>query len=456
MIRKIKSVIKKLTPKFLLNWYHGFLALAADFYYGRPSKKMVVIGVTGTAGKSTVVNLIGKILEEAGFKVGWISTANFKIGPKEWLNKTKMTMLGRFALQKFLKKMVLAGCQYAIIETSSEGIIQSRHLGINYDLAVFTNLHLEHIESHGGFEKYRAAKMKLFKHLTRYREKKIVKIGDQIREYSQKIIVANLDDENAKYFLKWPADEYYGFAIRDTNLRMHTNDTNKVKKVIAENMKLASDGAKFKIQNSEFKIHLLGEFNVYNCLTAIAIALSQGISLEACQKALEKFKGMPGRMETVINQPFKVIVDYAHTPEELEKVYKLLTETYKLICVLGSAGGGRDKWKRPKLGELAEKYCREIVLTNEDPYDENPATILNEIEAGFSQIRNSKSETLNYWKILDRREAIKKALSLAKPNEIVIITGKGCEQWIMGPKGQKIPWDDRLVVREEYRKLQDS
>lgn len=439
----IKKIIKKFLPKFILLFYHQFLAYFAALFYNWPSRKMIVIGVTGTSGKSTVVNLIGRILEEAGYKVGWTSTINFKIAEKEWLNETKMTMLGRFSLQKMLKQMLRAGCQYAIIETSSEGIVQSRHLGIDYDVVVFTNLTPEHIESHGSFDKYRAAKGKLFQHLMRDKKKKFVKINNQIHEYSRKIIVVNLNDKNADYFLKFPADEYYGYKIKEQNTKIKITNQN-LRIIEARDIKLNQKGCEFKINEFQFKIHLLGQFNIENSLAAVSVALSQNINLEVCQRALEKVKGIPGRLEIVIDKPFEIIVDYAHTPDSLEKVYQLISNikqpASRIIAVLGSAGGGRDKWKRPKMGAIAAQYADEVIITNEDPYDEDPQKIIEQVAAGVSN--------KNVYKILDRREAIKKAISLAKSGDIVIISGKGCEQCIMGPDGQKISWDDRKVVRE--------
>jgi len=447
----IKEIIKKFLPKSFLLFYHKVLAYLADFFYNHPSSKLIVIGVTGTAGKSTTVNLIGKILEEAGLKVGLTTTMNFKIGEKEWINKTKMTMPGRFFMQKILKEMVKANCQYAIIETSSEGILQFRHLGIDYDIAVFTGLHPEHIEAHGSFENYKKAKGKLFEKLEKRKEKIID--GKRIK----KVIVVNLDDENADYFLSYKADEYYGYSLNSKSQILNPKKIQnlKIKIVKAENIKLADDGSSFTVDGVDFKINLLGEFNIYNCLASIAVALSQNIDLKICQGALEKIKFLPGRMEIVVEKPFKVIVDYAHTPKELENVYqfvkfKLKNQESKIIGVLGSAGGGRDKWKRPVLGEIASQYCDFIILTNEDPYDEDPSQILSEIKTG---ILNSQFPISNLFEILDRREAIRKAISLAKENDIVIITGKGSEPWICVAHGKKIPWDDRKVVKEELTKL---
>jgi UDP-N-acetylmuramoyl-L-alanyl-D-glutamate--2,6-diaminopimelate ligase len=449
----LKRIIRKLLPKNFLFFYHKALAYLAAFFYGWPSRKMIVIGVTGTGGKSTVVNFIGRILEEVGYKVGWTSTINFKIGDREWLNKTKMTMPGRFYLQKLLKRMLQAGCQYAIIETSSEGLVQSRHLGINYDLALITNLFPEHLESHGGFENYKKAKAKLFQHLSRSKNKVIN--GQKIL----KKIVVNLNDQNAEYFLSFKADEYYGYKLKDWGSKIESLKTDHNLKIIeAENVKLTPGDFGFMIDGVGFKIHLPGKFNIENALAAITLAVSQGVSLESCRRTLDQIKSLPGRLEEINEgQNFRIFVDYAHTPDSLEAVYRLMVNLKqpgsRIIAVLGACGGGRDKWKRPVMGKLASQYCDYIVLTNEDPYDEDPGQILSQIRSG---ILNSTFNPQNLFEILDRREAIKKALSLARLNDIVVITGKGCEPWIVGSKGKKIPWDDREVVREEIKKLQEN
>jgi len=410
--------IKKLIPFFLLNWYHLSLAFLGALIYGFPSKRLKVIGITGTKGKSTVVELAGVILEEAGYKVASLSSIKFKIDKKEWINKLKMTMPGRFKLQRFLREAVKANCQYVVLEVTSEGILQHRQRFIDFDVALFTNLSPEHIERHGSFEKYRQAKGKLFKQC-------------------KKNHIINLDDKNADYFLEFKATKKLGYGLKISNFHS----------VIAKNPQTSNNGIKFSIKNTEFDLALSGQFNIYNSLAAICIGLSQGIDLEISKKALKKVKGIPGRMETVMEKPFKVIVDYAHTPDSLEKVYQTVSNfqlpTSNLICVLGSCGGGRDKWKRPKMGEIAAKYCGKIILTNEDPYDEEPLQIINEIEQGIHGIEY-------IYKILDRRKAIKKALELAKEGDAVIITGKGCEPWMCLADGKKIPWDDRKIVREEY------
>lgn len=394
----MKRLIKKFIPKFLLGWYHWGLAFLGACLYGFPSKKLKIIGVTGTNGKTTVVSLITEIFEEAGFRVASLSGIKFKINDKEWPNLLKMTMPGRFKIQKFFRQAVNAKCQYAVLEVTSEGIKQHRHCFINFDTAIFTNLSLEHIEAHKGFENYRAAKGKLF-------------------QAAKNIHIINIDDKNADYFLQFPAKKKYTYGLNQGDV---------------------------STQNTEFKLKLIGNFNIYNTLAAISVGFAYGVDAEVCKKAVEKLEGVPGRMEQILKEPFKVFVDYAFTPNALEKVYQTLKpQNAKMICVLGACGGGRDKWKRPVLGKIAAKYCDEVIITNEDPYDEDPMAIINEVAGGVT----NKAQ-----KILNRREAIQKSLALAGQGDTVVITGKGCEPWIVEAHGKRIPWDDRQVVREEYEK----
>jgi UDP-N-acetylmuramoyl-L-alanyl-D-glutamate--2,6-diaminopimelate ligase len=280
---------------------------------------------------------------------------------------------------------------------------------------MFTNISPEHIESHGSFEKYRDAKLKFFKALEKSRAKR-------------KTIIVNEDDSAASFFLNFNVEEKIRFGLKNLS-----------------NYKIEKEGITFEIDGTPIKSKLSGEFNLYNILAAIAFVKSQNIGMNTIKSALEKFSGIEGRMEKIDEgQDFKVIVDYAHTPDSLEKVYEIFQDSRK-ICVLGAAGGGRDKWKRPEMGKIASKHCDQVILTNEDPYDEEPAKIVSDVKKGIS---SGRCEV-----ILDRREAIKKALQGAKTGDAVIITGKGAEPWIMGPKGVKTRWDDREVAREELRRL---
>jgi len=409
----MKNLLRKIIPNFIFSAYHYLLVLIGALIYNFPSQKLIVVGVTGTNGKSTVVHLITQILEKAGHKVASLSSIKFKIGQQERQNMLKMTMPGRFKLQKFLYKAVKNNCEYAVLEVTSEGIKQHRHQFINFDIAIFTNLSKEHLEAHKGFENYKRAKAKLFKSLIKNKRKKIEE------KDIKKISIINIDDKNADYFLEFKPDKTYTYGI--------------------ENKKADITPEKIDLQ-----ISLPGEFNIYNALAAACVGFSQNIQVKQILESLKDAEIIPGRMETIINKPFKVVVDYAHTPDSLEKVYKTLEK--KLICVFGSCGGGRDKWKRPEIGKIAEKYCDKIILTNEDPYNENPNQILSDIESGFLQ---ANSKTL---KIIDRKKAVNKALSQAKEGDTVIITGKGCEPWMCVANGKKIPWNERKIVEEELEK----
>jgi UDP-N-acetylmuramoyl-L-alanyl-D-glutamate--2,6-diaminopimelate ligase len=432
----MKALIKKLIPKSILQIYHKFLAKLAALIYGNPSEKMIVIGVTGTNGKTTTVKLIARALEAGGFKVGFTSTAEFKIADKEWLNDKKMTMLGRFQLQKLLKEMLKAGCQYAVVETSSQGVEQFRHLGINYDYAVFTNLTPEHIEAHGGFENYKNAKGKFFEFLTKKKHKVID------NKTINKVSVVNMDDKYFEYFSSFKADKKIFYSINNGGADWQAKD-----------VKVSLTGTEFSVKNENFNLGIIGAFNVFNALPAIAIASNEGVSMEKIKQGLANLKVMPGRMELINEgQNFTVLVDYAPEPKSLEKLYETIkiVEKNKIIHVLGSCGGGRDIARRPILGKMAGQTADFVIVTNEDPYDDDPIEIINQVAAGAIEAGKKLNE--NLFKILDRREAIKKALSLAKEKDLVILTGKGSEQAMVVANGKLIPWDDRKVVRELLKK----
>jgi UDP-N-acetylmuramoyl-L-alanyl-D-glutamate--2,6-diaminopimelate ligase len=423
----IKTLIKKIAPKFVLDWYHLSLSFLGALIYGFPSyhgklpsvnKKMKVIGVTGTNGKTTVIDFTTRILEEAGFKVASFSSIRLRIEGKEEKNMYKMTMPGRFVMQRFLKRAYKAGCEYVLLEVTSEGIKQHRHKLINFNSAIFTNLTPEHIESHGSLENYLEAKLKLFKLLKK-----------------DSISVVNLDDPSSEKFIEHSRGKVYGYTFDKER-----EDLDLVKGELKE---YGSSGINFSVNNKEFHLDLLGTFNANNSLAAISFALSQGVSLDICDKALRKVKAVSGRMNVFKGEGFSVVVDYAHTPDALEKVYSSLSFTNRKICVLGSAGGGRDKWKRKLMGEIAGNNCEKIILTNEDPYDEDPQKIIDEVSEGTQ----GKEE-----KIIDRKEAIKKAISLAQEGDVVVVTGKGSEPWMCLEKGKKIPWDDREIVKEFLNK----
>ena len=437
----MKNFIKKFVPEWIIGWYHFALAYLGALIYRFPSRKMIVIGVTGTKGKTTTCNLIAQILNYCGLKTGLATTVNFRLGDEEWINEYKQTMLGRFKLQKLLRRLVKAGCKYAVIETSSEGILQYRHKAIDYRAAVFTNLSPEHIERHGSFENYRAAKLELFK--------KVAQREDGIGVY-------NLDDENVENFLAVPIKKQYGYCLKcqvsGYRVAMLEN------KYRVYDIKMLPEGISFVFDGEKIELPLFGEFNVYNAAAAICVALSQGLKIEQIKRALALASPVPGRMEIIDEgQDFAVIVDYAHEPVSFKSALKAVKifKPKRTIVVFGSAGGGRDKWRRPMMGEIADKYADIIIVTTDDPGDEKPGEIIDEILKGIlkNPLRILKK---NVFKIVDRRKAIKTAVGLARPDDLILFAGKGGETWMNIKKGKKIPWDEGAIVREEIRnKLAD-
>ncbi len=391
--------------------YHFCLSFLAALVYRFPSRKIFVIGVTGTKGKTTVVDLINLILETAGKKTAVLSSLYFKVGEGREENLTENTMPGRFFVQRFLGRAVKAGCGYAIVEVTSEGVRYYRHRFINWNLALITNLAPEHIESHGSFEKYRKAKLSFLKYAAAKGAK----------------VFLNKDDRGCDFFSsQLNKERVFPYSTSD--------------RLVESFLTLSPGQAIDKSTNLLFK-----KFNLSNVAAAVAIAKHLGIGEMKIIMALKSFNGLPGRMDVIQWDPFRFIVDYAHTPESLEKFYQIVKDGMhkeaRLICVLGSAGGGRDKWKRSAMGKIAAKYCESIILTNEDPYDEDPKKILNDIKSGIGG-------GVSVTEVLDRREAILKAVDLANAHDSVVVTGKGSEPYIHVSGGKKIEWNDRRAAEE--------
>lgn len=444
----MKRLIRRISPRFIISVYHNLLARIAALVYRNPSEKMIVIGVTGTNGKSTTVQFIGRILEDAGMKVGWTSTASFKIGKKEWENDKKMTMLGRFQTQKMLKQMVKVGCTHAIVETSSQGILQSRHIGINYDVAVLTNLTPEHIEAHGGFEAYKKAKQVLFKK-TKHSKRK--KFKDEIFE---KVAVVNINDEHAEDFLSIGLDRSYGFGQTGKVRTGEKVRPMSVVPVLAGDVRFDSVGTKFSINGKEWRLGLVGRFYLEDALAAIAVCQTLGIDEKIIKLAVSKLKAVPGRLELIENNlDITVVVDYAYEPYSLQALYDaiVLIKHKRIIHVLGSAGGGRDVARREVLGNMAAKNDDIVIVANEDPYDEDPMQIINQIADAAK--KEGKKDGEDLFRILDRQEAIDKAVELAKKGDLVLITGKGSEPVMAVENGKKVRWDDRDAARKSIEKI---
>lgn len=416
---KTLRAIKRLIPEPLFRLgakvYHPLLSYTGALVYGFPSRQLKVIGVTGTKGKSTTVFFITHILEASPAigGVAAIGSLGFRIRERKWPNTLKMTMPGRWKLQKFLRSAVKAGCTHVVMEVPSEGLAQGRHLGVHFDCAVFTGLHPEHLEAHGSLEAYRAAKQILFR-------------------VCHGLHVINRDDPDADYFMNFPASKHITYGITAGDFQ-------------AVDVRAGPQDASFTLGRTRVHLDVGGQFNVLNALAAIAVADAYGVPSAKAAETLESIDRIPGRMEWIQREPFGVVVDYAHTPDSLRAVYRTLKpDGARLICVLGAAGGGRDTWKRPEFGRIAQQYCDVIYLTDEDPFDEDPERIIEDIAAGIAE--SSQSSKLH--RILDRKNAIAAALTDAKDGEIVIITGKGSETSLAMAGGKKIPWSDAQTVRD--------
>jgi len=456
-MNKILVLIKKIIPQPLFRKiqpsYHLVLNWLAGVWYGFPSEKLTVVGITGTTGKTTTVFMTAELLRSAGLKVGYTSTAMFSDGEKDWLNDKKMTMLGRFFTQRMLRQMVKNGCQVAIVETTSEGIVQNRHRFINYDIVEFTGLYPEHIDSHGSFENYKNAKLKLFEHLSQKSKDK--KLKDKIK----KTIVVNLDDEYAKEFLDFTVERKIGFfSGKPLEKKIGMQEENKsqnpnLELVEYRFLEMNKTGTKFVFAETEIQLKILGEFNALNATAAGCIGRALGIDDKEIKKGLEKIDNLPGRLERIEEgQNFTVVVDYAFEPVAVTKLYETVKvfQANRIIHILGSTGGGRDVDRREKLGRIAGEKADIVIVTNEDPYDDNPMEIIKAVAKGAEKVGKIKNE--NLFLIEDRQKAIKEAVSLARENDLILLTGKGSEQAIAVKNGELLPWDDREVVREELKK----
>lgn len=432
----MKAYLKKILPSSFILWSHKIRGILAAIIYGYPGRKLKIIGVTGTNGKTTTCNMIARVLERANYRVGLATTINFKIDKDEWVNKTKMTTMSPFALQKFLSDCVKAGCHWVVLETSSHAITQYRNYGVDYQIAVLTNITHDHLDFHKTFDEYRDAKAQMF-------------------NSGKTINILNLDDKSLDYFIKLPAKDIITYGTESPEFGRSGRPDVLAKKIILE-----STGSMFTVvtMRSQVAINLRlpGKFNVYNALAALTVADTLKIHLDVVKGALEAMDLVPGRMENVDQgQSFAVIIDYAHTPDALEKVYQTLTmaRRARIISVLGSCGD-RDRTKRPILGALAGKFADVVIVTNEDPYSEDPVKIIEEVASGVPRGANPSSQKIygeNFFKILDRKKAIEKAVNMAYKDDIVLITGKGAEEcMVVGP--EKIPWSDRKIAKDALLK----
>ena len=398
----------------LLTPYHYLWARLSAAWYGFPARRLTVIGVTGTKGKSSVAEMLHAILMVAGHTTALASTIRFAFGTESRPNLFKMTVPGRGFIQKFLAEAVAKECTHAVVEITSEASLQYRHLDLELDALVFTNLQKEHIESHGSLENYFQAKLSIGEELVRSTKR-------------PRSIIAHKDDVRGPSFLALPVENRIPFSLAD-----------------ATEILTSANGVSFSYAGTHFNLSLPGKFNILNALAAIKTAETFCIPLEMCAKALRELTHISGRIERIeAGQDFIAVVDYAHTPDSLKALYSAFP-TQRKICVLGNTGGGRDTWKRPEMGRIADEACEKVILTNEDPYDEDPRAIIDAMARGMKRAPEI---------IMDRREAIRAALRAARMGDAVLVSGKGTDPFIMGPHGTKIPWSDAAVVREELERL---
>jgi UDP-N-acetylmuramoyl-L-alanyl-D-glutamate--2,6-diaminopimelate ligase len=410
--------------------------LLACELFGQPSRQMGVIGVTGTDGKTTTVNLIAAILDAAGHSSGLTSTVDFKIGPRRMENETRFTNLEAPELQALLAQMAREGVDYAVIESTSSGLELERLAGIEYDVAVVTNITSEHLEVHGSKEGYWRAKAMLFERVDPTRHK------DPGPPFIvPRVCVLNADDASYAFLAHFCRAPIISYGIDNPGA-----DVN------AKQLRLTETGNRFEVilpDKTQFQVDspLIGRFNVANCLAAIAATWSQGATPEQITAALASFGGVPGRMERIqAGQDFTVIVDYAHTAESLHQVLTVLRPLTRgrLIAVFGSAGD-RDATKRPEMGAVGAEYADYFIITDEDPRTEDAATILREIAVGAEAA--GAVEGQDFVCQVGRREAIRLAFAQAQAGDTVVLCGKGHEQSIVIGT-EKLPWDDRTVARE--------
>lgn len=421
---EMKKLLKKLLPTGfiapLLPPFHWLQALAANVRYGFPARGLKVVAITGTNGKTTTAAFVGKIFEQNGWKVGINSTAFYQIGSKVEMNDTNMTVTDPFRLFKLLKEMHQAQVDWVILETTSHALMQHRIRSIPLEVAAVTNLTQDHLDYHGSMDEYAAAKGKLFARKAR-------------------VHVINRDDEWFHFFNQ--------FAARERTLTYGTDPDAEYRITAA---KLGPDGSKLNLKLDraaiEPHIKLVGKFNAYNALCAATIAHALGIAPEVIKEGLENLEAVPGRMEPLLDKKrgVKVIIDYAHTPDALKNVLEALRGVTRgrLITVFG-ATGQRDTSKRPLMGKVVARLSDIAILTDDDPYSENPISIRAEVMVGLQEA----VEGAEIYEVGDRRGAIAKAIELARRGDTILLAGIGHQRYRVLNEG-KVEWSERQVAEE--------
>lgn len=413
------------------------LSPLAAAWYGYPARQLTVAGVTGSKGKTTTATLLAHILDQPGHPSALMTTVDFKIGPRWWSNLTRQTTPEALEIQELLRRAVDSGCDRAVVEASSHALSpQWNRVGdCAFDLAILTNITHEHLDYHGSFDQYRHDKARLFSLLH-------VDKPDQ-----PKTAVINGDDPNAETFI----------AAADPAQVLTYGIHAPAVDVMAEHIDLTRDGVRYTARTPwgavAVQLGIPGEFNVLNSLAALTAGLALGVDGAACAAALRAVGGVNGRMERIeLGQPFTVLVDYAHNPDSFEQVLGMLRRLTagKLIAVFGSAGE-RDVEKRAIQGRIAGRYCELTIVTDEDPRDEAPHAILEQIAEGVRSAGRRDGDGLLL--IADRSLAIREALGRATPDDVVVLLGKGHESSILYEHGRKVPWSERGEAEQALREL---
>lgn len=420
LVKGVRSVLPSQAVHLLENVYRKTRIQLVSARYGWPARGLRVIAVTGTNGKTTTANYINEILKQAGYKTAMFTTAVIEVAGESKINDLNATVASVSRMQQFLNEARRSKVDFVILEVTSHSLHQHKLDGVPIEAAVMTNLTQDHLDYHKTMEKYAAAKGLLFARNPRY-------------------IVLNRDDDWFDYFDKYLAEEQkitYGKSedadVRISDIRLYKKGSEAI---------LAFDHQ----EKSQLATYLPGEYNVFNMAAAASICYVLGVSMSDIKNGIASLEGIPGRFERATkDEKYEVIVDYAHTPDALEKLLEATRNiTKKRIILVFGACGDRDALKRPIMGKIAAKLADEIILTDEESYNEDPDKIRRDIYAGIEESKATNKTT----EIADRREAIRHALNIAKKDDTILITGMGHEQFRI-INGEKLPWNDTNIVRE--------
>lgn len=425
MSLNVKKMVALDNPLRLM--YHKARAVIANMVYGYPSQKMTIVGITGTNWKTTTTNLVAKWLRDAGHKVFMFSTINIIMWDEEIVNNTKMTSPDPFVIQKLLKEAKEKGCTIAVIETSSHSILMNRNYGLNYDIAVLTNITQDHLDLHKTMESYVDTKLQLFKNLIIYKRKPGVK----------KVAIINNESDYKDLFIAETFDVLYTYGKSPSS-------TLKL-----EDVKYELEGTTFDIKTAWSKqtivTSLRGDFNIYNIMAAVWVFMAFWMKMDKIKEIVKSIKWVAWRMEEVDNKLWiKIFIDYAHTSDALKQVLntaKQIEWVNRVITVFW-ATGDRDRTKRPIMWKVVSDLSDIVILTQDDDYTEKTERIIKDVLPGIE-----RKEWENFWIITDRKEAIRTALLTAEKNDVILIAGKWDEHKML-TNDWPIDWHDKDVVEE--------